>query len=48
MGWVDYKNAYDMVPHSWIREVLEDMKTSRNVVKADIKQHGEVENKTRM
>ena len=33
MGWVDYKKAYDMVPQSWIREVLGDMKTSRNVVK---------------
>ena len=33
MGWVDYKKAYDMVPHSLIREVLGDMKTSRNVVK---------------
>ena len=33
IGWVDCKKAYDIVPHSWIREVLEDMKTSRKVVK---------------
>lgn len=23
MGWIDYRKAYDMVPHSWIVEVLE-------------------------
>ena len=23
MEWIDYKRAYDMVPHSWIRECLE-------------------------
>ena len=22
MSWIDYKKAYDMVPHSWIKEVL--------------------------
>ena len=22
MAWVDYKKAYDMVPHSWILEVI--------------------------
>ena len=22
MAWVDYKKAYDMVPHSWIKECL--------------------------
>jgi hypothetical protein len=21
MAWIDYKKAYDMVPHSWIKEV---------------------------
>ena len=24
MGWIDYKKAYDVVPHHW---VIEDMKT---------------------
>ena len=23
MAWIDYKKAYDMVPHSWILECLE-------------------------
>ena len=23
MKWIDYKKAYDMVPHSWISECLE-------------------------
>ena len=23
MAWIDYKKAYDMVPHSWISECLE-------------------------
>ena len=22
MGWIDYKKAYDMVPHSWILECM--------------------------
>ena len=22
MAWIDYKKAYDMVPHSWIIEYL--------------------------
>ena len=22
MSWIDYKKAYDMVLHSWIREIL--------------------------
>ena len=23
MAWIDYEKAYDMVPHSWIKEWLE-------------------------
>ena len=23
MAWIDYEKAYDMVPHSWIRECLD-------------------------
>ena len=23
MTWIDYKNAYDMAPHSWIIDCLE-------------------------
>ena len=22
MGWIDYREAYDIVPHSWIVEIL--------------------------
>ena len=31
MSWIDYKKAYDMVPHSWILEMLEMVKVARNV-----------------
>ena len=31
MAWVDYKKAYDMVPHSWILEVTEMMGVADNV-----------------
>lgn len=23
VGWIDYKKAYDMVPHSWIKKCME-------------------------
>ena len=31
MAWVDYKKAYDMVPHSWILEVVGMMGVADNV-----------------
>ena len=31
MAWVDYKKAYDMVPHSWILEATEMMGVADNV-----------------
>ena len=31
MGWIDYKKAYDMVPHSWILEMLGMVKVAGNV-----------------
>ena len=31
MAWVDYKKAYDMVPHSWILETIEMMGVEDNV-----------------
>ena len=31
MEWVDYKKAYDMVPHSWISDWLEIFGTANNV-----------------
>ena len=33
MGWVDYKKAFDMVPHSWIMECLEMFGIAPNVQK---------------
>ena len=31
MAWVDYKKAYDMVPHSWLLEVVSMMGVARNI-----------------
>ena len=31
VGWIDYRKAYDMVPHSWIREVLTSLKIADNI-----------------
>ena len=31
MGWIDYRKAYDMVPHSWMLEMLSLVKVSGNV-----------------
>ena len=33
MGWVDYKRAFDMVPHSWILKCLDIFKVADNVKK---------------
>ena len=33
MAWIDYKKAYDMVPHSWILESLELVQVSDNILK---------------
>ena len=29
MAWIDYKKAYDMVPHSWIIDCLETVGTEK-------------------
>ena len=31
MTWIDYKKAYDLVPHSWIKECMELMGIAENV-----------------
>ena len=31
VAWIDYKKAYDMVPHSWIREMLDVVKVAGNL-----------------
>ena len=31
MAWIDYKKAYDMVPHSWIKECLELFGVAENI-----------------
>ena len=33
MAWIDYRKAYDMVPHSWIIECLELFGKAENVKK---------------
>ena len=32
MAWIDYKKAYDMIPHSWILKNLELVQVSENIV----------------
>ena len=43
MTWIDYKKAYDMVPHSWIVECLE-MFGIANIVKEFL--NAKLENRT--
>ena len=31
MVWIDYRKAYNMVPHSWIRKTLEMCVVAKNV-----------------
>jgi hypothetical protein len=31
MCWIDYKKAYDMVPHSWISKMMSVLKVSENI-----------------
>ena len=31
MAWIDYKKAYDFVPHSWIKECMEIFGIAENV-----------------
>ena len=31
MAWIDYKKAYDFVPHSWIKECMEIFGIAKNV-----------------
>ena len=31
MAWIDYKKAYDMVPHSWIIECLDLFGVAKNI-----------------
>ena len=32
MAWIDYKKAYDMVPHSWILKCLEMVGAAKNMI----------------
>ena len=32
MSWIDYKKAYDMVPHSWLLEVVELLGVAENLI----------------
>ena len=31
MAWIDYKKAYDMIPHSWVRECLDLFGVAENI-----------------
>jgi len=31
MSWIDYKKAYDMVPHSWIKEIFQLTGVANNI-----------------
>ena len=31
MGWIDYKNVFDMIPHSWILKCLDIFKVADNI-----------------
>ena len=31
MGWIDYKKAYDMVPHRWMTEDMKMVRTANNI-----------------
>ena len=31
MGWIDYKKAFDMIPHSWILNCLEIFEVADNI-----------------
>ena len=45
MGWIDYRKAYDMVPHSWIEEVMGMMGDRRQHKEIYVRQYAKVENK---
>ena len=30
MGWIDYKRAFDMVPHSWVLKCLDIFQVADN------------------
>ena len=32
MAWIDYKKAYDMVPHSWILKCMEMVGAANNMI----------------
>ena len=32
MAWIDFRKAYDMIPHSWILKTLELVETARNII----------------
>ena len=31
--WINYKNAYDVVPHSWLKEPIKSMQLANNLKK---------------
>ena len=43
MTWIDYKKAYDMIPHSWIINSLKIYKISQEVINFIDKNHENLE-----
>ena len=43
MAWIDYKKAYDMVPHSWIIECLDLFAVAEIMLCSRNSELGEVE-----
>ena len=31
MAWIDYRKAYDLVPHTWVNECMEMFGTAKNL-----------------
>ena len=46
MAWVDYKKAYDMVPHSWIIESLKMAQVAGNIITFSAEISGKLEDRT--
>ena len=46
MAWIDYKKAYDMVPHSWILKMPGDGWGCQEYNLHNQQQHGELEDST--
>ena len=46
MAWLDYKKAYDSVPHSWTTETLEMVGVAENMKLLQKGEYEDLENST--